>query len=64
MYGARKLALWVSYVPILVLTSRTQYNDKTEQPIPVTGMTTGTNNRTGEYPARREVNILQAEDGP
>ncbi|KAI0377011.1 Di-copper centre-containing protein [Hypomontagnella monticulosa] len=64
MYGARGLILWVSYMPISVLTSRLQYGNETQQPIPVTGMTTGFNNRTGKYPARWEINSLQAEGGP
>ncbi|KAI1777107.1 Di-copper centre-containing protein [Hypoxylon cercidicola] len=35
-----------------------------QQPVPVTGMTTGINSGTGERPARWEVNDLQAEGGP
>lgn len=34
------------------------------QPFPVTGLTTGINNLTGERPARQEINVLQETGGP
>ncbi|OTA92859.1 hypothetical protein M434DRAFT_12067 [Hypoxylon sp. CO27-5] len=40
-----------------------QLDVQAQQPIPVTGMTTGINNRTGERPARWEINAPQAEGG-
>ncbi|KAI1106590.1 Di-copper centre-containing protein [Jackrogersella minutella] len=60
----RRLIIWAAYGPRAVLTAQPQLDDQARQPIPVTGMTTGINNRTGERPARQEINILQNEGGP
>ncbi|KAI0839794.1 Di-copper centre-containing protein [Hypoxylon sp. FL0890] len=46
------------------LAPRHQLDVQAQQAIPVTGMTTGINNQTGERPARWEVNVLQAEGRP
>lgn len=34
------------------------------QPFPVTGLTTGINNLTGERPARQDIDVLQKTGGP
>ena len=34
------------------------------QPFPVTGLTTGINNLTGERPARQDIDVLQETGGP
>ncbi|KAI1416556.1 Di-copper centre-containing protein [Hypoxylon sp. FL1857] len=60
----RRLIPWAACVAAAVLTPQPQLDVQAQQPIPVTGMTTGINNRTGERPARWEVSALQAEGGP
>ncbi|KAI1141556.1 Di-copper centre-containing protein [Hypoxylon sp. FL0543] len=61
---ARRLIPLAACVATAILIPRHQLDVQAQQAIPVPGMTTGINNRTGERPARWEVNALQAEGGP
>ncbi|KAI2628798.1 Di-copper centre-containing protein [Hypoxylon sp. NC1633] len=58
------LIAWAAYVPFAVLASLTSSGDQAQKPLPVMGMTTGINNRTGEHPVRWEINALHDEGGP
>ncbi|KAI2468351.1 Di-copper centre-containing protein [Annulohypoxylon bovei var. microspora] len=59
-----RLIPWALCVPTTALPTGYQFDGQAHKPIPVTGMTTGINNRTGERPARWEINALQHEGGP
>lgn len=63
----RRLILWVSCASAAALPSSWPRDDggqAQQQPVPVTGMTTGLDSGTSERPARWEVNVLQDEGGP
>ncbi|KAI0887997.1 Di-copper centre-containing protein [Annulohypoxylon maeteangense] len=62
----RRLIPWVVFVSAAALTASPppRFDGQAQQPIPVTGLTTGINNRTGEWPARWEINALEHEGGP
>ncbi|KAI1380356.1 Di-copper centre-containing protein [Hypoxylon crocopeplum] len=64
MSRIRRLISWVTCTPVAAVTFRPQFDGRGQIPVPVTGMTTGINNRTGERPVRWEINTLQAEGGP
>ncbi|XDG05753.1 hypothetical protein ABKA04_005368 [Annulohypoxylon sp. FPYF3050] len=64
MPNIRKLIPWTVLVSALTIAVPHRFDEHDQQPIPVTGMTTGINNRTGERSTRWEINALEHEGGP
>ncbi|KAI1095615.1 Di-copper centre-containing protein [Rostrohypoxylon terebratum] len=64
MPNIRRLIPWAMFASELVLTALPRFDGHDQRPIPVTGLTTGINNRTGELPTRWDINALEHEGGP
>lgn len=66
----RRLLPWIfSCAPAAALPTFWPLQDdggqaQQQQPVPVTGVTTGLSSGTGERPARWEINALQEKGGP
>ncbi|KAI1211298.1 Di-copper centre-containing protein [Annulohypoxylon truncatum] len=60
----RRLTPWALFMAAAALAAPHRFDRQAQQPIPVTGMNTGIDNRTGERPSRWEINALEHEGGP
>lgn len=59
-----KIIPWAVFASALTLAAPPRFDEHGQRPIPVTGMTTGIDNRTGERSTRWEINALEHEGGP